>query len=197
MVANSADDQYYQRYKFVSTIYRLCCWLGWVELYRQEVAFLDSGHQGTNKAFEACVEAIRSCLADGHLNDADDWLDWMDSLIFREEQRAIGERVIDPLKRSVIGYGAFHDNFLIVNASPSDAWISTATNFLIDLKSVSDGEIRDFRRVRCLLLISHGVSLIECLNKDRAEKRLTDLRIRAEAELRIMPLLDKAIPKNR
>jgi hypothetical protein len=52
MTANSADDEYYQRYKFVSTVFRLCGWLGWVELYRQEVAFLDSGHQRTNKDFE-------------------------------------------------------------------------------------------------------------------------------------------------
>src|SRR5436305_520311 len=33
MTKNSADDKYYQRYKFVSTIYRLCSWLGWIELY--------------------------------------------------------------------------------------------------------------------------------------------------------------------
>src|SRR5258708_4145246 len=30
MGANCADDEYYQRYKFVSTVYRLCGWFGWV-----------------------------------------------------------------------------------------------------------------------------------------------------------------------
>src|ERR1035437_8046900 len=77
MIANSADDEYYQRYKFISTLYRLCAWLGWVELYRQEVAFLDSGQQKTNGAFERDLDAIRSSLADGHLNEAEDWLECM------------------------------------------------------------------------------------------------------------------------
>jgi hypothetical protein len=193
MTKNSADDPYYQRYKFVSTIFRLCSWLGWVELYRQEVAFLDSGHHRTNVEFEQHVEAIRSCLADGHLIDADDWEEWTDSLIFREEQRAIGESMIDPIKHSVIGYGSFYEKFIATN-NPSSPWIGVATNWLTDLKSVSDLELRDFRRARCLLLINHGVSLIRCLNKDRVEPRLTELQNQAQAELRKMPVLAAALP---
>lgn len=189
MTKNSADDPYYQRYKFVSTIYRLCSWLGWIELYRQEVAFLDSGHQRTNADFERHVEAIRSCLADGHLNDADDWLDWTDSLIFREEQRAIGEAMIDPVNRSVIGYGSFCERFL-ATGSPANPWIGLATNWLTDLKSVSDSKARDFRRARCLLLINHGVSLIKCLDKERVELRLTKLQKQSDEELKRMPVLD-------
>jgi hypothetical protein len=197
MTANSADDEYYQRYKFVSTVYRLCGWLGWVELYRQEVAFLDSGHQRTNKDFEWHVEAIRSCLADGHLNDAEDWLDWTDSLIFREEQRAIGESMIDRLKPSVIGYGSFYEKFLASGARPTNAWIAVATDFLTDLRSVPDAKNHDFRRARCLLLISHGVSLIECLNKERVESRLAQLQVRAEKELASLRLIRAAFPPKR
>ncbi len=195
MIANSADDEYFQRYKFVSTLYRLCGWLGWVELYRQEVAFLDSGHQRTNKDFEWHVEAMRSCLADGHLNDAEDWLEWTDSLIFREEQRAIGESMIDRLKPSVIGYGSFYDKFLSAGVRPENAWIAVATDFLTDLKSVSDAKNRDFRRARCLLLVSHGVCLIECLSKERVDDRFAQLRIRAEEELASLRLIRAARPK--
>ena len=194
MTKNSADDPYYQRYKFVSTIYRLCSWLGWVELYRQEVAFLDSGHQRTNAEFEQHVEAIRSSLADGHLNDADDLLKWTDSLIFREEQRAIGESMIDPIKRTVIGYGSFYEKF-IENSSPRNPWIDVATNWLTDLKSVSDSKVHDFRRARCLLLINHGVSLIKCLNKSRVEPRLMELQNQVKAELKRLPVLDTALSK--
>jgi hypothetical protein len=36
---NSSDDPYYKRYRLLSTVYRLCAFLGWLELYRQEPAF--------------------------------------------------------------------------------------------------------------------------------------------------------------
>jgi hypothetical protein len=137
------------------------------------------------------VEAIRSSLADGHLNDADDWLKWTDSLIFREEQRAIGESMIEPGKRSIIGYGAFHDRFIATGGS-SSRWIALATSFLMDLKSVPDAMARDFRRARCLLVITHGVSLIECLNRDRVEDRLVGFQIRAKEELASMPVIKSA-----
>jgi hypothetical protein len=196
MKTNSAEDKYYQRYKFVSTIYRLCSWLGWIELYRQQVVFLDSGHQKTNKDFESHVEAIRSCLADGHLNDANDWLEWTDSLIFREEQRAIGESMIGQDLPSVIGYGAFCNKFVGTGVSPTNTWIAVATNFLADLKSVSDGKTRDFRRARCLLLIIHGVSLIHCLDERRFQGRLSELQTRAQSELANMPVLQAALRKS-
>ncbi len=188
MIANSADDEYYQCYKFVSTLYRLCAWLSWVELYRQEVAFLDSGQQKTNTDFEHHIEAIRSSLADGHLNEADDWLRWTDSLIFREEQRAIGESMLDSQRRSVAGYGSFCDKFITPGSGPTNRWITVATNFLSDLKSVSGGTATDFRKARCLLVVKHGVSLIACLNNDRVTPRLLEFREKAEKQLAKMPV---------
>jgi hypothetical protein len=183
MIANTADDQYYLRYKFVSTLYRLCVWFAWVEFYRQDVTFLDSGQQKTNADFESHVEMIRSSFADGHLNDADDWLAWTDSLIFREEQRAIGECLFDDQKRSVIGYGLFNDRFLSGGSSGENRWVTTALNFLSDLKSEPDEGTQDFRRARCLLVVKHGISLIECLNRERLKPRLVEFRLRAEKEL--------------
>jgi hypothetical protein len=155
---------------------------------------LDSGHQRTNADFEQHVEAIRSCLADGQLNIAEDWFNWRDSLIFREEQRAIGESMIDPIKRTVIGYGSFYEKF-IKSSSPPNPWIELATNWLTDLKSVSDSKVLDFRRTRCLLLINHGVSLIKCLNKDRVGPRITELQTQAQTELKLMPVLDSAVQR--
>ena len=157
MTENSAHDLYYQRYKFVSTSYRLCVWFGWVEMYRQETTFLDSGQRKTNEDFEHHVQAMRSSLADGHLNDADDWLAWTDSLIFREEQRAIGERMLDASRRAAIGYAEFNTRLIPSGSHPTDPWIRLAVDFLSDLKSIPDADERDFRRARCLLLIKHGV----------------------------------------
>jgi hypothetical protein len=140
---------------------------------------LDSGDHKTNVDFERHLGAVRPSLLDGHLNDAEDWPKWTYSLIVREEQRVIGECMVDPDKRSIIGYGAFHDKFIATRGG-SSRWIGLATSFLLDLRSVPDAMAQDVRGARCPLLTTHGVSLIECLNKDRIEDRLVGFRVRAE-----------------
>jgi hypothetical protein len=92
---NNIDDPYFQRYKLVSTIYRFCAFFGWLELYRQETTYLHSGDSKYSRSLECAVEMIRGDLADGQINGADDWEKWKDSLIFREELRAIGESMIE------------------------------------------------------------------------------------------------------
>jgi hypothetical protein len=129
------------------------------------------------------MQRLRSSFADGNLNAADDWPDWNDYLIFREEQRAIGETLIDTEKKSVVGYGDFRDRLLSEEPDQSNRWIGIALLFLADLESVPRDGNRDFRRARCLLIIKHGISLIECLNKERLSAYLRDSRDRAEMEL--------------
>src|SRR5215217_1257213 len=89
-----ATDPYFMKYKLISTIFRFCALLGWFELYRQEVTYLDCGKSRLNCRLENCIATIRSDLADGYLNAAEDRHLWADAYIFREEQRAIGELMI-------------------------------------------------------------------------------------------------------
>jgi hypothetical protein len=64
--ANSAEDPYFKRYRLVSTVYRLCAVLGWLELYRQQVTLLDVLQEKDSKHLEYVLENIKSDLADGH-----------------------------------------------------------------------------------------------------------------------------------
>src|SRR5258708_320658 len=84
-IENSIEDPYFQRYKLISTVYRFCSFLGWLELYRQEVTFLHSGNNRHSKDLDQAIGLIRGDLADGQLNKAKDWPQWRDTLIFREE----------------------------------------------------------------------------------------------------------------
>lgn len=153
--ANRADDPYFQRYRLISTVYRLCALLGWLELYRQEVTFLDTGRQRVNKRLEEELEQIRSALADGQLNKAPDWKDWSDRLIFREEQRAIGEGMITGVNpRVVIGYSAFRALFEQADANEELWWIPVAYTFLLDLD-----DTKDFRRPRLEKMEQHFVAI--------------------------------------
>jgi len=56
---NSIKDPYFQRYKLVSTAYRFCALLGWLELYRQEITYLHSGRSKHSKDLERAIGLIR------------------------------------------------------------------------------------------------------------------------------------------
>lgn len=165
---SSTVGPYYNRYKLQSSVYRLCAFLGWLELFRQDVVFLYDGKNRINRQVEEAVKSVRSDLADGYLNDAEDWEEWCDALIFREEQRAIGESMITAGTngRVVLGYGEFSQ---IVTASPPSGkplWIKVATHFLVDLEPD-----KDFRLIRMKRLIVHLVDLIEALDASRLSDR--------------------------
>lgn len=182
-VRNLADDPQYMKYKLVSTIYRFCAFFGWLELYRQEITYLDSGRSKVNVEIERSIRKVREDLADGDLNVATDWSEWKDSLLFREEQRAIGESVIETLNddKSVIGYSKFTDILLDGSDSVRKQWINIAMDFLLDLDCNAQGH--DFRRARCLLLIVHLVNLMESLDTNRVTNKERKLRHQAKEQL--------------
>jgi hypothetical protein len=161
----TTDDPYFRRYKLVSSVYRLCAFLGWLELYRQDVTFLDTGRRRGTADLDAFLKNLRGDLADGHLNKAPDWHEWSDRLIFREEQRAIGAAMIRDVgtRRMVMGYEEFLLYFDDLDESPW--WLRTAANFLLDLE-----QTRDFRRERLRLLEQHLGGLIGVLNPSARQR---------------------------
>jgi hypothetical protein len=185
---NSAEDEYFQRYKFVSTVYRLCAFLGWIELYRQDVTFLDGGRRGANRRFTEALQAFQADLADGQLNNASDWFSWQDLLIFREEQRAIGDAMIRSIgqSRSVAGYGAFCAILESGTASMDGRWINSAVNFLADLH-----DTKDFRRNRLHRMTVHLIDLIERLDRSRITPALRAAKIDAVRALTSIDAIQK------
>jgi hypothetical protein len=164
--ANSADDPYFQRYKLISSVFRLCAFLGWLELYRQELTFFDTGQRTINEQLERSLEMIRSQLGDGQLNTAPDWREWSDRLIFRDEQRAIGESmIVADTPRVVMGYASFHALFDQADGDDALWWLRTARGFFLD-----PVEERDFRRQR-LEAIRDGLDkTMALLDPERAQR---------------------------
>lgn len=173
---NSIDDPYFQKYKLVSTVYRLAALLGWLELYRQELTFLHPGDNQRSRRLEAVVHKVRGDLADGQLNTAKDWEDWRDTLIFREELRAIGESMIEMRgnARSVIGYGRYCELFDSTTPNGVSQWVKVLTNFLLDLEPTA----RDFRKIRLQRLFHHLVELLELLDANLVETYMREAQQR-------------------
>src|SRR6266496_797137 len=167
-LVNDTDNIHFQKYKLVSTVYRLCALFGWIELYRREVVFLNAGHDRKNKRLEACLHDVQSDLADGSWNGRDDWDEWSDRLIFREEQRAIGEAMIhgNGAERSIIGYGGFCAAIWGGDAAFASA-IRPALMFVTDT-----ADERDFRKLRFRELALHLIALIAELHDPRLPEHL-------------------------
>jgi hypothetical protein len=177
---NSTDDPYFRRYKLLSTTYRFCALLGWLELYRQEITYLQAGSNKRSNELERVLHLMREDLANGQLNRAKDWLGWRDVLVFREELRAIGESMIENrnVGRTVMGYGRFVDLFNGQDPSPTQRWAHVLLSFLLDLGA----EQRDFRRIRLQRLVVHLVDLLVLLDKKSVETGLLEVRQRLFSE---------------
>lgn len=181
-IQNSIDDPYFKRHKLISTVYRMNSLLGWLELYRHEVTHLRSGTNCHSKALEASVNLIRSTLADGQINRASDWQDWRDTLIFRDELRAIGESMHDlhGNQRYVIGYGRFCERIETEEYSSAKRWLPVTLNFFLDL----DMNDKDFRKIRIKKLIVNLVDLMTLLDKRSIPERLAKKRKKIYVELK-------------
>jgi hypothetical protein len=161
--SNTTEDKHFRQYKLESTIFRLASFLGWLELYRQDLTFLDSGKAHLNERLDKAIQSFRASLADGTLNKADDWITWTDAVIYREEQRAIGEAMISGENhRRVIGYAEF---CLRLESSP---WLQSIEQVFIGVSV----QKKDFRRTRIRLMLDALTSLIQTLDKKQLSEQL-------------------------
>lgn len=180
----SGRDQYFRRFKCQSTAYRLAALLGWFELYRQEIVFLDTGKNAANRRLQEILQEIRSDLADGHLNEASDWNVWTDTLVFREEQRAIGESLIkqEGGNRLVASYGTFISVLEATDKKSEQRWFQVLTNFFLD-----PAPPKDFRRIRYNRLLIHLVDLVRALDSESLSPRLVEAYEKCSETLRDKP----------
>lgn len=171
-VENSINDPYFRRYKLVSTAYRASALLAWIELYRQEVTHLHPGNNKHARSLESVVAHLRSDFADGQLNTATDWDQWKDTLVFREELRAIGESLIESRgsTRTVMGYGRYCECSEATTPNVVQRWAPVMFNFFLEFRA--DG--RDFRLVRLQRLLGHLVELIRLLDKGAVESYMEE-----------------------
>lgn len=174
----SAIDVHYNKYKLQSSVYRLCTLLGWIELYRQDIVFLKNDKKTVDRNFEKAISAISNDLANGELNKADDWDKWRDALIYREEQRAIGESMITvgANGRIVLGYAEFSHLFNTDSSTGKSRWIDGAIQFFVDQKPS-----KDVRHNRLKRLIVHVVNLIEILDEPQLTEKHREIRAKYES----------------
>lgn len=96
------QDQQARKYAIENTLYVLAEYLGWVEIVRREIRFLDLGEEPANRQWVSTLERVRDTLA---RDDLDPVL-----RVFRGDQRAIGEVMTvsgEGERRECRGYASF------------------------------------------------------------------------------------------
>lgn len=144
---------YYCWHKCCSTLYRFAALLGWIELQRQDLTFMDAGHADGERArdIDIAFHNLREAMANGEWVDAalenDAIAPTHDAILMRDEQRAIGEAMIDGGRRTVIGYASFIDLIDATSPSARERWLGMLKNFLLDLEPAADFRRERFRRL--------------------------------------------------
>lgn len=180
-LTNSIEDPYFQRYKLISTAYRLSAFLGWLELYRQEITFLNSGDNKHANSLKSAVDYIRSDLAEGRLNEASDWHEWKDVPVFREEIRAIGESMIEMrgATRAVMGYGRYCEHLESQASCAVQRWSPVVMNFILGFQSGG----KDFRQMRLKRMAVHLFALMQLLGDSSIDKDLRAAQAKLQQEI--------------
>lgn len=160
-------SDHYLQYRFVSNIYRLCSFLGWIELYRRDIGTLDVDSLDRNHRLKSCLHNIRSALSDGWINQHPEQESWRDCLIFREELRAIGHRMVAADGAlALIDFGTFFDTLRGDATGRAEArWFMQAALFFESLK-----RDKDFRLVRMRMLVVFLTDLMEILQPGRIDR---------------------------
>lgn len=147
-----------------STVFVLAEYLGWVEILRRDVQFLDLGRSRTNRAVMTKISEIGHAL--GRMSQDSNAL-----RLFRTHQRAVGELLVhaegEPGRRRCLGFAefchrldadeAFHQWFrplladvdeLAADAGPSVPRLETLQKLLIELIDLLDPKGERFPQFR-------------------------------------------------
>lgn len=145
----SRSDRYYLKYDLVDSIYRLCAFLGWLELYRTDPAFMRGPSSSKQARIERLFEQVRRDLGAELVEERRHagCETWRDGFILADDQRAIGETMLNADRSAVIGYAAFCERLFRdpERVDPTDWekpgsqnwWVWNATRFVVELNPQS------------------------------------------------------------
>ncbi|KPI02435.1 hypothetical protein OV450_4685 [Actinobacteria bacterium OV450] len=143
-----------QLYATRSTLHVLAEYLGWVEILRRRIYFLDLGNQDTNRHIVTLIARVSTILNDDAYPDRN-------LQLFRSDQRAIGELVIKESEDGdrCIGYAEFCAR---LESEPGFAtWFTRLSDSVTELAS------REGRNPRLVDLQTALMDLIDFLDPEQ------------------------------
>ena len=145
----NSDDPELARYAKSSTLFRLAEYFGWLEVLRRGLQFLDFGNEDKGRELNILLHRVGFAFANRHR--------FPDSTfrLFRDEQRAIGELVLEALPGDsrgyrCIGYAQFVEKF--ENDASFSRWFNRLVSDMEDMADPGPGCMDRLAAVNNLLI---------------------------------------------
>jgi hypothetical protein len=175
----TSDREDERQYALMSTLWLVGQYLGWVEILRREVQYLDLGSRSHNRQLQLHLNSVSAALAsDSRRQDGR-------FIAFRADQRAIGEYMVtardlggDVRRPDCLGYSEFLAKFReTLDRDAEDAAtqpvLAWARRFERDLRSVRDDPGSATRLVGVQRRL---IDLVDLLDADRVRYPELDFR---------------------
>jgi hypothetical protein len=127
-----SDDPELARYAKNSTLFRLAEYFGWLEVLRRGVQFLDFGNQDKGRELNILLHRIGFAFANRHR--------FPDSTfrLFRDEQRAIGELVLEALPGDSRGYRCMGYARFVQQFESDTSFSCWFDRLVVDIEAMAD-----------------------------------------------------------
>lgn len=173
-IDGNEEQRFYARW---STLWLFGQYLGWVEILRREVQYLDLGSRTANRRLQRRLNEVSAALASDSRGGKDSFI------IFRSDQRAIGEFMVverpsqTEHRPDCMGYSEFNETLATLEAetassrSASSAQtsvvISWAERFARDLEATAETSGAVGLHHRLVGIQRRLIDLIDVLDADR------------------------------
>ena len=174
--AGNEEEKQYARY---STLWLFGQFLGWTEILRREVQFLDLGSRATNRRVQLRLNDVAAALASDSYGRDDTFV------LFRSDQRAVGEFMVterdtqNGRRPDCLGYWEFTESLtrLEDQAEKDSVYASSpVVGWAKRVGSNMDGVADDASHARLVRVQRRLVNLLDLLDPDRLRYPRPDLR---------------------
>ena len=180
-LANGIPDE--KDYAVLSTLWLVGQYLGWVEILRREVQYLDLGSRAVNRRLQLRLSEVSAALASDSRRMEDSFI------IFRSDQRAVGEFMVTArdtgtggTRPDCLGYSEFLERFRVTASEAANGaglgrppLLAWADRFETDLQRAADEPDKATRLVRAQRRL---IDLVDLLDPDRV--RYPELNFRGK-----------------
>src|ERR1017187_3871679 len=154
----SSADQEERDYARASTLYRVGDYFGWIEILRRDLQFLDLGEEQKTSELVERLDVV------SHTFSNTEWFPTSVFRLFRDEQRALGEVMLEPVdgetrRYQCIGYATFVER--LEQDSGFTRWFSRLSAEVDKLIDPVPGQLDRLIKVQLAL-----INVISCIDRD-------------------------------
>jgi hypothetical protein len=154
----SSTDPEERDYARASTLYRVGDYFGWIEILRRDLQFLDLGEEQKTSELVERLDVV------SHTFSNTEWFPTSVFRLFRDEQRALGEVMLEPVdgesrRYQCIGYATFVER--LEQDSGFTRWFSRLSKEVDKLIDPVPGQLDRLIKVQLAL-----INVISCIDRD-------------------------------